>query len=52
VRYLVDELGCCTTCQNIGGDTLLHEAFRENRIGVVKFLLSTGRVNPWCMNAI
>ena len=51
VRYLVSEQECSTTLQNKDGDTPLHVACRRDRTGVIQFLLSTGRVDPWCKNA-
>ena len=52
VRYLVIEQKCSTACQNKDGNTPLHEACRWNQLtDVVKILLSTGRVDPWCKNA-
>ena len=30
------------------GSTPLHVAFKRDRVTAVQFLLSTGRVDPWC----
>ena len=63
VRYLVSDEGCSVLCQNKKGDTPLHVACRQSHTWngtracrqdltlVVQFLLSTGRVDPWCKNA-
>jgi len=32
------------------GDALLHEACRTNRKDIVRFLLSSGRADPWTKN--
>ena len=32
------------------GDALLHEACRTNRTDIVRFLLSSGRADPWTKN--
>ena len=51
VRYLVSDEGCGVACQSKKGDTPLHVACKWKRTPVVQFLLSTGRVDPWCKNA-
>ena len=50
-RTLVEQYGCDPDITDSWNNTPLHEACRMDRTDIVQFLLSTGRVDPWCRNS-